>query len=85
MASTPALRRVHRLLDGCGLHPDSTAAGVQTIDPLLRRHIEVEDHEPHALGDADIDVLVGGRRSERRGVVKEIDAEEASGPGRDHP
>ena len=77
-------RGVHGLLHGRSLHPDSTAAGVQTIDPVLWRHIEVEDHERHPLGDADIDVCVGGRRSECRDVVKQIDAEESAGPGRDH-
>ena len=78
------MSRVHRLRRGCGLHPDATAAVVQTIDPTLGRHIEVKDHERHALGDADIDVLIGGRRPERRGVVEKVDAEGLARAGRYH-
>jgi hypothetical protein len=78
------MSRVHRLRHGCGLHPDATAGGVETIHPLLRRHVEVKDHERHALGDADIDVLIGRRRPERRRVVEKIDAEGPARAGRYH-
>ena len=74
------MSRVHRLRHE-GTASDATAAGVQTIDPTPGRHIEVKDHERHAC-DADIDVLIGRGRPERRGVVEKVDAEGLARAGR---
>ncbi len=93
-ASLPALgdhgidagvRGLERLFDRGRLLPDAAIRGVQPVDPGPGRHVHEEHDQLHAFRHADIDVFVGRGRTERRGVVQQVDAEKAAGPLGDHP
>ena len=92
-ASLPALRDdgvdarsrgLHGLFDGGRLLPDAATRGVQRVHPRPRRNVHVEHDQLHAFRHADIDMGVGRGRTKRRGVMQQIDAEEALRPFRNH-